>query len=553
MSGFRGATAPVEVTFDTSKSVALIFGENGTGKSTIADAFDFLCNGSYGSLETYSLGEPAKKYVPSLGTLPSALKVTLSSGSLTWVASLGKDGPTVTPLGSYPDARILRRKAILKLIEAQPKQRFEELKTFIAVPNIEKSENALREVVRTTEDWFNEYTRALGQAKDALEQLWTKEGKPNSDAFVWAEAETSKDITQLQATIREIENIDSAFQVAQTALEKLERARQAQEKSNATLVEAEQKQHAAESDEKQQNAELLKLLQDARSYIDKRQPLTECPVCEKEIDVADLLRRLAERINQMQGLRTRVDVTTAAKQDADAKTLVANEVQKDFCSKVKDLGSLLKLSSLVEITGLKLAWDNFEDLLSNLEASETVEQQARDLLSKATCREPLGTRKEADQKSVNQHNAVKGHLDTLRGKQNQAVAQETLLKKLETTLDIVSKERKDYVEGILASISGEVEHLYTTVHPGEGIGKIRFYLKPNTIGSLEFDGHFQNVPDLPVQAYYSESHLDTLGICVFLALAKFFKTENTIVILDDILTSVDGPHLAGCGKIPFRC
>src|SRR5439155_13143363 len=37
--------------------------------------------------------------------------------------------------------------------------------------------------------------------------------------------------------------------------------------------------------------------------------------------------------------------------------------------------------------------------------------------------------------------------------------------------------------------------------------------------------------------------LDMLGICVFLALAKFFKTDNTIVVLDDVLTSVDGPHL----------
>lgn len=204
-------------------------------------------------------------------------------------------------------------------------------------------------------------------------------------------------------------------------------------------------------------------------------------MCEKKIDVADLLRRLAERINQMQGLKTRVDVTTAAKQGVDAKASVANEAQKDFCSKVKDLGSLLKLSSLVEITGLNLKWDNFQVLLSNLEASETVAQQARDLFSKATCREPLGTRKEADQKSVNQHNAVKGHLDTLLGKQNQAVAQEALLRKLQTVHSIVSKERKDYVEGILASITGEVERLYGAVHPGEGTGKFRFYLKPHTI------------------------------------------------------------------------
>ncbi len=109
MTGFRGATVPVELAFMTNKPVALIFGENGTGKSTIADAFDFLCNQSYGSLENYSLGEPAKKYVASLDQAPSAVKVTLASGSSTWVATLNRDGPTVAPASGYPDARILRR------------------------------------------------------------------------------------------------------------------------------------------------------------------------------------------------------------------------------------------------------------------------------------------------------------------------------------------------------------------------------------------------------------------------------------------------------------
>lgn len=48
---------------------------------------------------------------------------------------------------------------------------------------------------------------------------------------------------------------------------------------------------------------------------------------------------------------------------------------------------------------------------------------------------------------------------------------------------------------------------------------------------------------MPPQAYYSESHLDTLGVCVFLALAKHFNDDNTIVLLDDVLNSVDQAHM----------
>ena len=105
MAGFRGATAPTTIEFDTSKPVVLIFGETGTGKSTIADAFDFICNRSCGSLENYSLGEPAKKHVPSLGCGPAGCARDLESGPKKWLATMSKDGPTVSPMVGHPDAR----------------------------------------------------------------------------------------------------------------------------------------------------------------------------------------------------------------------------------------------------------------------------------------------------------------------------------------------------------------------------------------------------------------------------------------------------------------
>ena len=47
LDNFKGATNKVTIDFDTSKPVVIIFGENGTGKSTIVDAIDFVCNESF--------------------------------------------------------------------------------------------------------------------------------------------------------------------------------------------------------------------------------------------------------------------------------------------------------------------------------------------------------------------------------------------------------------------------------------------------------------------------------------------------------------------------
>lgn len=550
MTGFRGATVPVEITFDTTKAVALIFGENGTGKSTIADAFDFLCNGTYGSLENYHFGESPKKYVPSFKLTASGVKITLSTDSSSWVAVFGKDGPQVTPDTGYPDARILRRKAILKLIDARPKDRFEELKTFIAIPNIEKSEECLREAFKSAQKSFDESTRAYSQAKDGLENLWMKEGKPGTDPIAWSEEESSSDITKLQAQVKEIEKLESAFKLGETALSSLDSARTACKEAEQSLRNAEDKLKKAESEQAQQNAELVKLLEEARVYIENRLTLTLCPVCEQRITPADLVHRLKDRIKEMQEIKVLLEKVSTAKTTLHSKASLLEQNQKEACEKLKTLGSNLKSSTLGDVTGLSVRWADFGDLLSGAGHSESTEGQARQLWQVALpCRNLLQARKDADQKSIIQHNAIKSYFETMKETQAQAASLEALLNKLKAILDIVSKERKDYVEEILKNISGEVERLYATLHPGEDIGKVSFYLKPNTIGSLEFDAQFYDAPDLPPQAYYSESHLDTLGICVFIALAKFFRTDKTIIILDDVLTSIDSPHLTRFMKI----
>ena len=542
--GFRGASAPVELNFDPSKPVALIFGENGTGKSTLADAFDFLCNRSYGSLSNYSLGPSTKKYVASLGSSASDVKVTITSGASSWVATLGTDGPIVTPDSGYPDAQVLRRKSILKLIETQPRTRFEELKTFIAVPSVEKAEAALREAVRLTKSEFEQCSQAFGQAKDSLDGLWDAEGKPGTDALSWAASEVKKDVSQLKIDIQEIEKLETAFLTTETALASLDKATASKSMAENALASAEERLKAAETDEKQQTSELVRLLQEAKLYIEKRPTLTECPVCENSIKPAALIGRLAVRIGEMEELKRLVEAVAAARKAVESQISVLAKTRKEFCDATRELGKLLQKSKLSEVTDISVPWDSFAQLMSGSEPSVEIEGEARRLWGMVVSSRPLlKARKDAAQKSVNHYNAIKGYVDIYSTKHAKAKQLEAWQKKLQDLYDISSGERKTYVEEILEKISDEVEKLYEQIHPDEGIGKIRFYLKPNAIGSLEFDGHFQTASEIPPQAYYSESHLDTLGICVFLALAKFFKTDKTVVVLDDVLTSIDGPHL----------
>ena len=246
----------------------------------------------------------------------------------------------------------------------------------------------------------------------------------------------------------------------------------------------------------------------------------------------------------MRGLSSVVRVVTQATHDVKGEEAVVAQAQKSLIMKTSALAKALKESSLKEIDALKLEWSEFQNLLAPKEYTAHRENKARDfLIAVQPCRQPFVACKQAAQQSIHQRNAVKGHLETHTEKLQSAAELNQLSQKLEKALEIVLRQRKDYVEEILAAISGEVERLYTALHPGEGIGKVRFHLKDKGIGSLEFFANFLDIPDVPPQAYYSESHLDTLGICVFIALSKYFITEDTIIILDDVMTSVDGPHL----------
>jgi hypothetical protein len=81
------------------------------------------------------------------------------------------------------------------------------------------------------------------------------------------------------------------------------------------------------------------------------------------------------------------------------------------------------------------------------------------------------------------------------------------------------------------------------IHPNEPLGGIKIILDSQKKGSCDISATFCAKTSIPPQAYYSESHLDTLGFSLFLALAKRGAADFTYVVIDDVFTSVDEKHL----------
>ncbi len=77
IDSFRGASKPLILEFDGEKTVTMVFGENGNGKSTITDSLVCLCTDEHGSLDDKSSID--KSFYTSISSKPTDLKIELKT------------------------------------------------------------------------------------------------------------------------------------------------------------------------------------------------------------------------------------------------------------------------------------------------------------------------------------------------------------------------------------------------------------------------------------------------------------------------------------------
>lgn len=376
---FRGATVPLELIFDKSKPIVMIFGESGTGESSIVDAFDFICNQKYGSIEDRS-SINKKTHSPSIGKTKDDISVSLIFDGKQWSAQHKGNEPETEPAG-FPLANILRRSNILKLIDAQPNKRYETLEQFLTVPNIEKCENTLRNAVRTQEREYNESCRALDQAKEELEKLQQELNESDKPTEIWAKEILEIDEEKLRKFIEdaeEIEKLQEKYTNAKEALDKIQQTLDVYvEKENQAIAELSEFQKRETSQE-----DLQKLLNRAKDYFTHNENIKICPVCEQSINASDILNRLIQRLSDMDDLtRLMSNVEEALKKKKDAEGVVKTR-EEDYKKCASDLVTKIKASKKEETLEDENKID-YDKLISELTAIDTKDiEKAREELEK---------------------------------------------------------------------------------------------------------------------------------------------------------------------------
>jgi ABC-type dipeptide/oligopeptide/nickel transport system ATPase subunit len=525
----RGSVQPFNLTFDPGKRLTVIYGENGTGKSTICDALEFLGKGWIGSLDNRGLGSTTK-YWSSLGKKAGDVSVCLETGSSTCTARLNKSQVIASPPEHRPRVEVLRRSRILSLIEAKPAERYAAISRFVDVSAIERSEASLRALIRDLENQQRTAAARVEENEHEITRSWETAGKPAPDPISWALHATAGGIVSHEPEIKAIRELQAGFKRMGEYQERI-RTTEAELK-RALEVEASEQRNLGELTQRValDAGETVAVLEAAAAFLAKFPSPAVCPLCESSHNAPGLAERTVQRLKSFTELQaSQGQVKVAAKRVAEARQrlVVLNEsVKTDRDEFEKRLR--------------KHKWS--DELPAPKPVPDDAGQLEQWLRGHAGLMDGWHEREQSLLAQEMQANSIVMARKTWQANSDSLKALGRLVPRLEKALEIIEEERREFTDRVLSAIADEVGRLYEVVHPGEGLNKVSLELDPKKRASLEIEAGFYGKRAAP-QAYFSESHLDTLGLCIFLALSGMDKPEETILVLDDLLSSVDTRHM----------
>ena len=102
------------------------------------------------------------------------------------------------------------------------------------------------------------------------------------------------------------------------------------------------------------------------------------------------------------------------------------------------------------------------------------------------------------------------------------------------------KDQRTHFDTIINSISERSAAIYQFLHPGEEVAGIAVEIVGQKGAELSIE--FYGRKERPPHRVLSESHLNSLGLALFLAMAETFNDTLEFLVLDDVVNSFDREH-----------
>jgi energy-coupling factor transporter ATP-binding protein EcfA2 len=543
MQGFRGVPGEMTVDFGNGESI-VIYGDNGTGKSTIADALEWYFTGEI-ELLSHEGRQHAVRYVG--GDVDGVTSVeVLTTGTL--------GGKVVFPDERSADAFnairretfLLRGRTLADFINKSKTEKWKALVDIIGLDAIEslredlqRARNDLRKKSKAAEEEARTYQRALASGSTEVTEdtvlanlqeicRLLGAGPPQSldevadPSWLTAAAGASASVSEAsdrESFLAEIKALNApAFDKrAVGAWNELVSSDRARLLPRASLVRE------------------AKRLFDTGT-IDKGR----CPLCGQTVDAKTLARRIESALVEvMEASRDLERFRDPVAQQADDLEVLHD---KRLSIHRRALAMTLELPPVPDLPydAFRSSIDALEAVKAEAIATSLSEIRKWDRAAAALARKASAPERNTRDTQLVMLAALCQQVNAWRAAEQKSRRARRALDLSERVFEAYQAKQKEDLTALLKRISRRVGEIYSTLHPGEDLDAVT--VEPWTAKGVELAIEFHGSRQRPPHGVLSESHLNSLAIALFLAMAESFNEQIGFLLLDDVINSFDVEH-----------
>lgn len=585
INGFRGVKDPLVLPLNERSG--LFYGENGTGKSTVADAIEWFYYDRVKHLSSSEIDKnEALRNINLTSADPSNVSLGLTKSTLNSDKTLAfvktklisSFSNSSTEFGEYKEKSLgenllLRYRDLEDFVCSSKAQKLETLSGIIGYSEVIKTRTTIRNAFNAIKNEI----RAQGfvQQQNTQQRLFIEKLGAN----IYTEVQLLEKINEiiqplkLGVTAIKISDLDSILAKLKSPvdgkvindinfLEKCDKSFKLL-KLDVPSVDVDYQNFFEEFEKIFKDVESIKqvlfkdLLETGHKLVSSKNFESDnCPLCLQNCKVEDLKKELEKRLAEIETSSVKLKELEKARNLIKAtieerirridhlftETLMSDKRFVD----VKKVATILKtkLNCYLDEISLEISSGKMvkPNTLLKLDDSDFMCQPALEELV-------TGIKKLLASDNVSD---ARVKIEFAKSAFEKVIELNKELANLENQKESISlilfefiKKQREGLESFIQTLSGEINEYFQFMNPSKHFKDLEIVLLDDDDGELEgitIQFKFNGSVVSPPKKYFSESYLNCYGIAFFLASVKAFNKKNKFFVLDDVISSFDSEH-----------
>jgi recombinational DNA repair ATPase RecF len=573
-----------DITLTPNGKNLVVWGPNGSGKSAVVDALDFLLTGKITRLMGKGTGgislnkhgphvdcKPEEAIVSAkiqLANVKEPIEIKRCIGNPNEIECDEAVLPYLEPIMTLAKhgQHVLTRREILRYVTAEGATRAEEIQELLSISEIEEIRKSLVRVQNDSSKELQAAQKNLDKAKGTVsatiqQPAFSTEALldvvNHSRAVFGAESLTAPTSSNLKSGIKLPTAVVSEYSVNTTLFENdVNNLRFfLTDKSQSGIAQYDGKLREVLTAIKSNPSLQKSMAQQELVSLGKKLIVdddTACPLCDTPWEVGKLSKHLDEKLasaeiaTKYQSEIQQIKVKVSEKINfllASLQKVIATSQTVGLHSEVALLNKWQSDLSVFS-NALSKATESYLNLkvtpeeIRRLFAPTNLQEISEAILSAVRLKFPEAT---PEQTAWDMLTKLEENMKVLESAESEFNATTALNRKASLLIEKFQETRDKTLQNLYNEIRATFESLYKEIH-GTDENNFEASIEPDG-ASLNFEVSFYGRGKHPPHALHSEGHQDSMGLCLYLALAeKLTKGLIELVILDDVVMSVDADH-----------